>query len=207
MRSVLTIALASVVCAAAAQPCSAQGGGFGLGARMSLVRGDVRADTNAARFFGGQMRLRTSTRTAIEVSLDSRSHRNEQLTQRIKDRPLQASLLVFPLRSVFSPYVLGGGGWYSHTVETLVAEEVVNSETERKFGWHAGFGAELRLGAHAGVHADYRYTFLHFGGTDAIESDTIAGAIASAHTRNASGSRFLPTYDGSMWTMGITVYF
>jgi opacity protein-like surface antigen len=103
--------------------------------------------------------------------------------------------------------VLGGGGWYSHRVEALSDEKVVDSETTRKFGWHAGFGAELRLGRHAGLHADYRYTFLHFK-SNTVESNTIAGAIASGYAQDSAvGSRFLPAHDGSMWTAGFTVYF
>jgi hypothetical protein len=61
-------------------------------------------------------------------------------------------------------------------------------------GYHAGFGAELKVGGHAGVHADYRYTKLHFG--DGTEGGTAGLA-----------SRLKPSYDGSMWTAGFTFYF
>ena len=47
---------------------------------------------------------------------------------------------------------------------------------------------------HAGVHADYRYTMLHFG--DGTDNGT--GGLAS---------RFKPSYDGSLWTAGFTLYF
>ena len=59
-------------------------------------------------------------------------------------------------------------------------------------GYHAGFGAELKVGGHAGVHADYRYTKLHFG-------DTVADGGLLDH--------FKPSYQGSMWTAGFTFYF
>ena len=135
-----------------------------------------------------------SPRTAVEVALDLHSETNEALTRRIREYPIQASLLLFPIRAPFAPYVLGGGGWYTTRVETLVNRETVDSESSRKFGWHAGFGAELRLGRHAGAHADYRYTFLRFGDDD----DDV---------RDEGFSRFLPSYEGSMWTAGLTVYF
>jgi outer membrane protein with beta-barrel domain len=175
-------------------PCAAQGSAFGLGARLSMVRSDAHSDLDPVRFTGGQIRLRGSSRTGFEVSLDVHSQSNEALTQRVRDVPLQASLLLFPVKSAFSPYLLGGPGWYSHRVQSLAGGDVVDSETTRKFGWHGGLGAELRLGRHAGVHGDYRYTFLHFGSND--DEDT-----------KDSGSRFLPHYDGSMWTAGVTVYF
>ena len=68
--------------------------------------------------------------------------------------------------------------------------------------------AEMRLGRRAALHADYRYTFLRFGAADPIKSDTIAGAIAQSHLAgSSSGARFLPSYEGSMWTTGLTIYF
>jgi opacity protein-like surface antigen len=211
MRSTILLPLftTAAVCllTLTAVPCAAQSQGFGLGARMSMIRGDVSAGTSAERFTGGQIRARVSPRTAIELSADLRTKRSEDLTQRVRDLPVQASLVLYPVPTTFAPYVLGGGGWYYRRVESLLGDEVLDSETTRKFGWHAGFGAELRLGRHAGVHADYRYTFLKFG-SDEPETDTIAGAVASAHARqSAFGNRFLPSYEGSMWTAGITLYF
>ena len=79
--------------------------------------------------------------------------------------------------------------------ETLAGDETLASETIRDFGWHAGFGAELRMGNHAGLHGDYRYTFLDFGGN--ADDDDGKGLIG----------RLLPAYKGSMWTAGFTVYF
>jgi opacity protein-like surface antigen len=174
----------------AASPCAAQG--FGLGARMSMARGDVQVDpaATAQRFLGGQLRARLSPRTSIEVSLERRTQ-SPDLSTKVKDYPLQASLLLFPIHSTFSPYVLGGVGWYTHVVDAMSAGQLVSSTSSRTMGYHAGFGAELKVGAHAGVHADYRYTQLHFG------SDTTTGLI----------DRFKPSYDGSMWTAGVTFYF
>lgn len=197
--------VAAVLALLAAAPCGAQG--IGVGARLSLVRGDAQADTGAERFMGGQIRAWMSKRTAVELSLDRRTQENEALTERVRDYPLQASLLLCPVRSTFSPYLLGGVGWYTHRVEQVAAKEVVDSTTTRRVGSHAGFGAEVRAGRHAALHADYRYTFLRFGG-ERIESDTIAGAVAQSHlSGNSNGPRFLPSYEGSMWTAGMTIYF
>jgi opacity protein-like surface antigen len=168
---------------------------------MSMIRGDVEADTSAERFTGGHIRARLSPRTAIELALDRRTETNDAGTERVRESPLQASLLLFPIRSVFAPYVLGGGGWYTNRVETIENNKAVSSISTRKFGWHGGFGAELRLGRHAGAHADYRYTFLRFGDD---ETETAPAARADGE----SGlSRFLPSYGGSMWTAGLTIYF
>jgi opacity protein-like surface antigen len=174
-----------------ASPCAAQG--IGLGARMSMVRGDVQTDPTATaqRFLGGQIRAKLSPRTSIELSLERRTE-SPDLSTRVKDYPLQGSLLLFPIHSTFSPYLLGGVGWYTHVVDTMSAGEVVDSASSRTMGYHAGFGAELKVGGHAGVHADYRYTKLHFG--DSADDGSLL-------------DRFKPSYSGSMWTAGITFYF
>ena len=172
-------------------PCAAQG--LGIGGRMSLVRGDVQADTSAERFFGGQLRLPLSPRTSLEVSLDRRTDSNDALTERIVETPIQGSLLLYPVRSVLSPYVLGGVGWYTHRIEQLSGGALTTSKSSRRFGYHGGLGAEIKLGRHVGVHADYRYTFLKFGGDDDDDESLV--------------SRFKPSYEGSMWTAGMTLYF
>ena len=167
---------------------------FGLGGRMSMIRTDVGTGTDAQRFFGGHVRARMSPRTAVELALDRRTETNETLTERIVQTPVQASLLLFPFGSTIAPYVLGGPGWYTTKLETLVDREATGSESTRRFGWHAGFGAELRLGRHTAAHADYRYTFLKFK-DDGDEEESLALR------------RLLPGHEGSMWTAGLTLYF
>jgi hypothetical protein len=203
MRSIIFGACVTAVawCSSPAR-CEAQDGAFGLGGRYSFVNADVDTESKSQRFTGGQLRARVTPRTAVELAIDIRTATNEALTERVRAYPLQASLLLFPSRGAFSPFVLGGVGWYSERVETLVEKKVVNSDTTRKFGSHAGFGAEIRLGRHAGMHADYRYTFLRFGDDD---EETAAPAAARLFGVGLPG--FLPSYDGSMWTAGLTIYF
>jgi opacity protein-like surface antigen len=190
MRSVLVSAAALCLCLAAGAPCAAQG--LGLGGRMAMVRGTVDANSGTDRFFGGQLRLPLSPRSALEVSIDRRTDSDEALTRRVVSTPIQGSLLLYPVRATVSPYLLGGIGWYAQKVEQLSAGTVTASATSRRFGYHAGIGGELRLGRHAGVHADYRYTFLDFGADD--DDDTLIERLA-------------PSHEGSMWTAGLTLYF
>jgi hypothetical protein len=175
----------------AAVPAAAQG--FGVGLRMAWLRNDVDVDVDSVRFTGGQIRLGLSQRIGVEVSLDRRSESFELLNQKVTEYPIQASLLLRLAGGRFSPYLLGGPGWYSRKVEPLEGPDV--SVSTRDFGWHAGGGLEIRLGGHAGIHGDYRYTFLDFNGDD--EEDAGGGLV----------SGLLPGYKGSMWTLGFTVYF
>ena len=174
-------------------PASAQ---FGVGGRLSMVRVDDAIDDDSKRFLGAHIRALLSPRTGIEVSLERRTDTNDEETLRVRQIPIQASLLLFPVRSRFAPYFLGGGGWYTHRVELLAGSETISSESTRTFGWHAGLGAELRMGRHAALHADYRYTDLDFGDDDDDDDDD-GGFV----------SRLLPSHRGSMWSTGLTIYF
>jgi hypothetical protein len=187
------IVVAAVLACLPAAPCGAQG--FGVGGRVSYVKGDAKSDAPSERFMGGQVRAWLSTRLGAELALDRRTKDNEAKTEKVRDSRLQASLLLCLARSSFSPYVLGGFGWYTRAVDTTVPDEAEITARTRRTGSHAGFGAELRAGRHAALHGDYRYTFLHFGDDPAVPATT------------STGSRFLPSYEGSMWTAGLTIYF
>jgi hypothetical protein len=174
---------------ATAAPVSAQG--FGLGARFSWVRQDVDEDAESVRFFGFQMRA-LGGRTGFELSIDRHTETFELLNQKVVETPIQASLLIRLSQSAFAPYLLGGGGWYRRTVEPIDGPED-SGESATDFGWHAGGGLEILAGRHFGIHGDYRFTNLDFGGDD----DEDEGFIGS----------LIPGYKGSMWTLGATVYF
>lgn len=177
---------------AAAAPASAQG--FGIGARFAWINSDVDDDSDSVRFTGGQIRLGLSQRIGVEVSLDRHSESFELLNEKVTETPIQASLLMRLAGGSFSPYLLGGPGWYRRKVELIDSPGDLSVDTT-EFGWHAGGDLEIRMGRHAGIHGDYRYTFLDFNGDD--EDEDGGGFI----------SGLLPGYKGSMWTLGATVYF
>jgi opacity protein-like surface antigen len=176
-----------------ATPAAAQG--FGIGARMAWVTRDSTVDTDSIRFTGGQIRLGLSKRMGVEVSLDRHTEEFALLNQRVKETPIQVSLLLKLATGSFQPYLLGGPGWYKRSVSPIegAADDLQVSTTD--FGWHAGVGAELRMGNHAGIHGDYRYTFLAFN--DDTDQEIGAGFIG----------QLLPGHKGSMATLGFTVYF
>lgn len=181
-----------------AVPAIASAQSVGLGPRFSLVRGDLASGTPSTRLVGGTLRMRSSSLTALELSMDYRTTRSEDRTERVRETPMQASLLLMPFRSVLAPYALGGIGVYSRKVDVLDPDDVVmESELSRKVGWHAGFGAELRLGRHAAVFADYRYQFVKFRKNDDPEADSLIPGL----------NRLKFSHQGSMWTGGFAFYF
>lgn len=178
-------------------PVSAQG--FGVGARVAWVTNDANAevDTDSVRFVGGHIRL-SGARFGLEVSMDRHTESLDLLNEEVVETPIQTSLIMRLVRGSFSPYLLGGPGWYKRKVEGLEDPAVSVSTTE--FGWHAGGGVEIFLGRHFGIHGDYRYTFLDFSKDE--DDDVIGGGIGGGLIGG-----LLPGYKGSMWTLGGTVYF
>jgi Outer membrane protein beta-barrel domain len=178
--------------------------GFGIGPRMSFVKGDLDSGAASAKFYGGTIRMRSSRRVVLELAADIKTQVSADGLTRLRERPVQGSLLLFLARSAFAPYVLGGYGLYPQTTETLNATGLVtDSVTERKTGGHLGFGAELFLGRHAALFADYRFRFVKLGAPD-----------EGADPLNIPGGSFVPGLDkvqlshrGTMWTSGIAFYF
>jgi len=173
-----------------ATPAAAQ---FGIGARMAWIRSDVKVDADSVRFTGGQIRMGISKGLGFEVSIDRHSESFEALNEKVVQTPIQVSLLLRLSGGGFSPYLLGGPGWYGRSVEVIEGSDLKVST--REFGWHAGGGIEVKPGKHFGIHGDYRYTFLDFNNDD---DEEIGGGITG---------KLLPGYKGSMWTLGATVYF
>ena len=198
----LVLALALAIVAWPASEAAAQG--FGIGPRMSFVRGDVPSDTPSTRFFGGTIRMRSSKRVVLELAGDYRSQLADDGLSRLKERPLQGSLLLFPVRSRLAPYLLAGYGLYSQTTETLDATgNVVDSLAERRTGGHFGFGAELFVSRHAAFFVDYRYRFVKFGSPeDGAEAIKIPGSGLIPGADNLKLS-----HQGTMWTRGMAFYF
>ena len=199
MQSLLRVCAAPAFVAAAfflfAAPAAAQG--FGIGARLAWIKTNSEIeelDEGSTRFYGGHIRL-SGARVGIEMSLDRHTESFEVLNQKVKETPIQASLLLKLAAGSVQPFLLGGPGWYKRSVSPIEgpADELDVSTTD--FGWHAGGGLEILAGRHFGIHGDYRYTFLDFNSDD-DEEINLPGL-----------GRLLPGHKGSMWTAGVTVYF
>jgi len=188
----------AVVAIVLLMPAAAAAQSVAVGPRFSLVRGDLSTETPSSKLLGGTLRMRSSSLTAIELSMDYRTTRNDDRTERVSETPVQASLLLMPFRSVLAPYALGGIGVYTRKVDALGPdEEVLESTLSRRVGWHAGFGAELRLGRHAAIYGDYRYQFVKFRKNDNPDDDSIIPGL----------NRLDFSHQGSMWTGGFAFYF
>jgi len=180
-------------------PSSGWAQSFGIGPRLSFVRGGAPGPATApTRFAGGTIRLASSRHVALEAALDYRSEFSADGKTRVRQTPFQASMLLFPVRGVFSPYLLGGMGIYSEYTDTLgPAGTVLETTMTRTTGLHLGGGAELFLLRHAAMFVDYRFRFVKFGVPDQ-DSQPI----------NIPGLENLKlSHRGSMWTAGMAFYF
>ncbi len=202
VRAAAVVACAVAVLAWLPSPALAQG--FGIGPRLSFVRGDVPSGTPSTRFIGGTVRMRSSKHVGLELALDYRTQVSADGTSRLRERPFQGSLLLFPVRGTFSPYLVVGYGFYSRMTDTLDANgATVSTTSDRKTGAHLGFGAELYLSRHTAFFADYRFRFVRFGSPDPGSAPI-----------NIPGSSLIPglgkvqlSHQGSMWTSGVAFYF
>ena len=191
---------------ALALPAPAAAQKIGIGPRMSFVQSGLIEGAPRDRYTGGTLRMWISARTAIEAAADWKSTTSEDATVRIRDVPMQGSLLVYPVRASLSPYLLGGVGWYSQTTQAMAAGEVLSEQTVRRFGYHGGFGGELRLGRRATVFADYRYRFIRFGEDEVPDGENGAGALGIPGVGSLFDA-FRMSHEGSMWTGGLTINF
>lgn len=178
------------------------GAGIAIGPRVTFVRGSQDSPEGTQRFNGGVLRI-GGGRSAFELAMDYRSGLTGDLTERVKNYPIQFSLLLFPVRARLAPYVLGGVGWYSQRVTRFSAPTgavVVDDETTRRIGAHAGFGGELRLHRRIGFYGDYRYTMITFGNDDESKASPFPGWVPGAE-------RLKLAHEGSMFTWGLTFHF
>ena len=185
----------------AANPAAAQTG-IGIGPRIAFIRTDSATSEGSNRFTGGVLRL-GNAKTTLELALDYRSSLTGDLLEKVTDMPIQASLLVYPVRSALAPYLLGGIGWYSQNIKRFSAvgeASPVDDETTRRIGYHAGLGADLRIHRRLSLYGDYRYTFLHFGNDDDDVEDETPALIPFAE-------RLKLSHEGSMFTWGAVLHF
>lgn len=200
-------AAAAVLAVIALTPAAAGAQTFSIGPRVSLVQPDPAVDVASDRYAGGALRMKLSPRTAIELAMDWRSTTSDDATVRVRDYPVQASLLVFPVRAALSPYLVGGAGWYSQNMQALEDGAVIAEQTVRRLGYHGGFGAEIRMGRRAALFADYRYTFIRFRGqADEDTGEEGAGGFGIPGFGSLVDT-FKLSHEGSMWTGGVTINF
>jgi hypothetical protein len=188
---------ALVAAGVAALPAGASAQSLGIGPKLSVVRPDG-PSTPSSRLFGGTLRIMSSRHLALEGTIDYRAEYNDDRTARVRETPLQASLLLFPLRAAVSPYLVGGFGVYTRHSDALAASgAIIETVKERKTGWHIGLGAELFVVRRAAIFVDYRWRFVEFGEPhDGAESIDIPGL-----------DRLKLSHRGSMWNGGLAFYF
>lgn len=128
--------------------------GFAIGPRASYFK--PKDAENGSWFAGAQVRLPVSSALGIEGSIDYRKNAfNDGVS--VKAYPVQATLRVtLAPHSPFSPFLLGGAGWYF----TQVDGPLIEKKTDDRFGLHAGGGLEVMLGRAVSLDGSYRYIWL-----------------------------------------------
>ncbi|MDD5686915.1 MAG: OmpA family protein [Elusimicrobia bacterium] len=134
-------------------------------------------DAEEGQWYGGaQARLHLSPSLGLEGSIDFRRNSFNSLTS-IKTYPVQVSLLEYLMPgAVWSPFLLGGVGWY------YTRTEGPNnfSNTTNRFGLHVGAGLETMLTDNLSLDGSYRYVLL-----ESVESKDI-NALNKTYDDNGS---------------------
>jgi opacity protein-like surface antigen len=127
---------------------------FSIGPRASYFKPK---DADKGSYSGGvQARVHFTPVLGLEGSVDYRKDDYADGVS-IKTYPIQASLMAYLVpQSHVSPYVLGGTGWYI----TQLKGPALETETDNRFGLHAGAGLELLLNESISVDGSYRYIWL-----------------------------------------------
>jgi len=145
----------------------------GLQFSIGLVGGYLKArDADRGTWFaGGQARLHLTPVLALEVSGTYHQNHYEKGDITVTQYPVQVSGLIYPLpSSVFSPYIVGGAGWYYSRIGYSGALSGFSDQTKHPFGTHVGAGADVKLGRFT-IDADFRYIFLDSSGTQLPDGD------------------------------------
>jgi opacity protein-like surface antigen len=166
---------------------------FGLGPRAGFYRS---RDAEDGSWYGGvQARVRLGQYFGLEGAVDYRLEETFDFDVagvdgeiRQHTYPVTASLMLFlPVLPHFSPYLVGGGGYYFNRID--YSEELedlgFDDDTNSTFGWHAGAGLEFPFSDHVALNLDFRWIFMdpefgEEGGTDLDEDRSVDGYAATA---------------------------
>jgi hypothetical protein len=113
-------------------------------------------------FAGAQARLHFLHFFAAEGSITFHENSYEHGDVHVTQYPVQVSGMFYPLPDApFSPYVVGGGGWYYSRITYSGGLSGLSNQTDHTFGAHAGAGLDIQLGSSTSIDADLRYIFLN----------------------------------------------
>jgi opacity protein-like surface antigen len=159
-RLILIIAVLLVIVGSQYKKAEAQFFKVGLGPHYSYIT--LMDSEERQKFAGGQLRMKFLSTVGLEISIDYRKDLYVEDTFRVQSIPALISVLVyvFPGRT-FSPYLLGGGGWYYNHV-TFLVEPFKEYSGNVDFGYHFGGGVELSIVGKVGFHLDYRSIMVNF---------------------------------------------
>lgn len=151
-------------------------------------------DADDGTWYGGaQLRFYFTPTLALEGSVDYREDEYANGAVKVRTWPIQASMLFYLADEnvAVNPFLLGGAGWYMTTVETKVPPLIDESDTDDRFGLHAGGGLQFFLSEAVSLDGTYRYIWLE--------------ALKSKDTASLQDKEFNDS--GHMLTAGLNFHF
>lgn len=157
---VWSLAIAGTLLVAESRLSALERSGASLGGRYAVF--DPKDGDDTTPFGGAQMRFYMSPALALEGSIDYRKDEFANGAVEVLTWPVQASLLLYLMDedAALSPFLLGGAGWYFTTVKTKIPPLVDESDSDDRFGLHAGGGLQLWFSETVSIDGTYRYIWL-----------------------------------------------
>ena len=191
MKTTLGIATLALLLAAAPAAIAAGGDGFSLD--LGIHGGLVGVpDGEGQRCVGGaQVKVHLLWLIAAEGRASYYTDTVDSTTTQsidVKNVPLQASVLIYPIKlPKLGVYVLGGGTYSSIRLEAN--GPVQGTVTEKKWSAHVGAGVDIKLTSRVTLNGDARFVFLDVQDAEGL------------------GSAVLENYKGDFWTGTIGLSF
>jgi opacity protein-like surface antigen len=151
----------------------AESGKLGLGVRGGLYKSN---DSTSTILYGGvQARWKVFPALSIEGAFDYRPSESYPDNRKVTSYPILVSALFYLMPGAkFSPYLLGGVGWYYSKIE-----DNEGSSTTYTPGLHLGGGLDIPLSHDVTFNADIRYFFMNYG-DQKVKDLNMDGYIISA---------------------------
>jgi opacity protein-like surface antigen len=144
----------------------ADNGKFGLGGHVGINQSN---DAQSTLLYAGiHARWNLFPALSIEGAFDYRPSESYPNNKKVTNYPILVSALFYLIPGAkFSPYLLGGIGWYYSQIE-----DSAGTNTTYTPGLHLGAGLDIPINPDVVFHADIRYFFLEYGDQKVKNLDT-----------------------------------
>ncbi len=136
------------------------------------------SDADNGKFMpGGAIRIKLTKSLGVEGSINYRQEEYQNSNIKVTSWPVMVTGLIYPIKTIYGAI---GVGWYNTSIDYSkhFLDLGLSNDTQQKFGWHFGAGAEIPLSESRRtpgmiLTTDFRYVFLNYNFTEVPGSNDI----------------------------------